>query len=188
VVTDGVAAVTANGVRTSEGRERPVDAIVFGTGFAATQFLTPMTVTGLDGRDLHQTWTSGAEAYLGMAVSGFPNFFMLYGPNTNVGSGSIIYMLECQQRYLVKLIQAAELRQWAAVDVRPEAQAAFSAEMQQRSAETTFTGSCQSWYKTAEGRNTNNWVGLMREYRRRTEAPDLHAFRPVRVAETQSAP
>ena len=188
VVTDGVAEITATGVRSADGRERPVDAIVFGTGFAATQFLTPMSVTGLDGRDLHQTWAQGAEAYLGMAVSGFPNFFMLYGPNTNVGSGSIIYMLECQQRYLVQLIQAAERRQWDALEVRPEVQAAFSEEMQRRSADTTFTGNCQSWYKTADGRNTNNWVGQMREYRRRTAMPDMVAYRPVRLAATQSAP
>lgn len=173
VVTEAVSGITARGVRSADGRERAVDAIIFGTGFAATEFLTPMRVTGVDGRDLHQTWRDGAEAYLGMAVSGFPNFFMLYGPNTNVGSGSIIYMLECQQQYLVKLLQARRQLGWATIDVRAEAQRAFADEMRARSEETTFSGNCQSWYKTRDGRNTNNWVGLMREYRRRTAQPRL---------------
>lgn len=181
VVSDRVTAITDTGVQTADGQLREVDALVYGTGFAATQFLTPMQVTGRQGRDLHQDWAGGAEAYLGMAVSGFPNFFLLYGPNTNVGSGSIIYMLECQQRYLGQLILAAR-KGGAPVEVRPEAQTAFAREMQARSADTTFSGSCQSWYKTADGRNTNNWVGLMREYRQRTAMPDLAAYRTVPTA------
>ncbi|HEY1075451.1 MAG TPA: NAD(P)/FAD-dependent oxidoreductase [Fontimonas sp.] len=181
VVTDAIAEITTDGVRTVDGRERKVDAILFGTGFAATQFLTPMRVTGRDGLDLHVRWQQGAEAYLGMTVNGFPNFYMLYGPNTNVGSGSIIFMLECQQRYIVQMIEAGSRQGWSYAEVREDAHEKYVAEMRQRSAQTTFEGGCQSWYTTADGRNTNNWVGLMREFRQRTAKPELTDYRVTTV-------
>lgn len=184
VVTDGIEAITPTGVRTADGVQRDVDVLIYGTGFAATDFLAPMAVTGRDGQDLRGGWQQGAEAYLGMSVAGFPNFFMLYGPNTNVGSGSIIVMLEAQQQYIVQLLQARAGRGGVALDVRPEAQARYNAEIQSRSENTTYAGDCQSWYKTADGRNTNNWVGTMREFRRRTRRPDLgdFAWTPLRPA------
>jgi cation diffusion facilitator CzcD-associated flavoprotein CzcO len=179
VIDDAIAEITETGVRTADGQLREVDAIIYGTGFKATQFLTPMRVRGLGGKDLHQSWGQGAEAYYGMAVSGFPNFYMLYGPNTNVGSGSIIYMLERQQRYIARLLKAREAHGWDWLDLRAEAQAAYAAEMQQRSAGTTYSGDCQSWYKTADGRNTNNWVGSMTEFSRRLRMPVLADYRGV---------
>lgn len=179
VVTEAIEEVLPDGLRTADGRHHPLDVLIYGTGFAATEFLTPMKVYGLDGRDLHRDWARGAEAYLGMAVSGYPNFFMLYGPNTNVGSGSIIFMLEQQQRYVVQLLEARRARAWPALEITREAQAAYDDEIQTRSAATTYAGGCTSWYKTAEGRNTNNWVGTMREFGRRTARPNLQHFRPV---------
>jgi cation diffusion facilitator CzcD-associated flavoprotein CzcO len=179
VIDDAIAEITESGVRSADGRLREVDAIIYGTGFKATQFLTPMRVRGLGGKDLHQTWGQGAEAYYGMAVSGFPNFYMLYGPNTNVGSGSIIFMLERQQRYIARLLKAREAHGWDYLDLRAEAQAAYAAEMQQRSAGTSYSGDCQSWYKTADGRNTNNWVGSMLEFSRRLRMPVLADYRGV---------
>ncbi|MEQ1439164.1 NAD(P)/FAD-dependent oxidoreductase [Fontimonas sp. SYSU GA230001] len=186
LVTDAVTEITPTGVRTADGRLREVDTIIWGTGFAATQFLAPMKVTGRDGLDLHANWQHGAEAYLGMAVAGFPNFFMLYGPNTNLGSGSIIFMLECQQRYIVSLLQARERQKLAAVEVTAEAQADYVAEIRERSARTTYEGGCHSWYTTADGRNTNNWIGLQTEFRRRTAALVLAHYRLTPI--TESAP
>jgi len=104
-VTDAIAEITPNGIVTADGRCRPVDAIICGTGFAATQFLAPMAITGRNGTSLRERWKAGAEAYLGITVADFPNFFMLYGPNTNLGVGTIIFMLERQQRYVVKCIE-----------------------------------------------------------------------------------
>lgn len=176
VVSEEIQEITETGMRTADGRHRELDAIVYGTGFAATQFLTPMKVTGPAGRDLHAAWAQGAGAYLGMAVAGFPNFFVLYGPNTNVGSGSIIFMLECQQRFIVKLMQMCERNAWSSIEVRPQAEAAYDREMQTRSAQTTYSSTCHSWYKTADGRNTNNWVGSMTEFRRRTAQPEMAHF------------
>ena len=188
VVDDAIAEITETGVRTADGRLREVDAIIYGTGFAATQFLTPMQVRGRGGRDLHAQWARGASAYLGMAVSGFPNFFVLYGPNTNVGSGSIIFMLEQQHNFIVKLLQQRQRQQWRSVEVTEAAQSAYSKEMQTRSAGTTYAGDCQSWYKTADGINTNNWVGSMTEFRRRTAVPDLADFQgDTAVAATAAA-
>lgn len=177
VVDDAIAEITPTGVRTADGELREVDAIIYGTGFKATQFLTPMVVKGRGGRDLHEQWARGASAYFGMAVSGFPNFFVLYGPNTNVGSGSIIFMLEQQQNYLVRLMQQRDQRGWRSVELTEAAQSTYEQEMRTRSAGTTYAGDCQSWYKTADGINTNNWVGSMMEFRRRLAAPQMSDFR-----------
>lgn len=187
VVTDAITEITAGGVRSADGRLREVDAIIYGTGFAATEFLAPIRISGLDGRSLAEQWRDGADAYLGLSVSGFPNFFTLYGPNTNVGSGSIIYMLECQQRYIISMLKNRAARGWSYAEVTAEAHADYRREIDQRSSRTTFAGDCQSWYKTADGRNTNNWVGSMLEYRRRTAQPVAAHYRMVRLAAGGSA-
>jgi cation diffusion facilitator CzcD-associated flavoprotein CzcO len=183
VVSTAIERVDAEGVVTADGQHHPLDVLIYGTGFAATDFLAPMTILGRGGRDLRAGWTQGAEAYLGMTVSGFPNFFMLYGPNTNVGSGSIIFMLEQQHHYITELLKARTLNRWAAIELRPEIQAAYNTEIRQRSEGTTYAGNCQSWYKTADGRNTNNWVGTMREFRRRTRLPELGHYITTPVGE-----
>ncbi len=94
------------GLVTRDGKHHKVDTIIYGTGFTPTSFLTPMKVHGLKGRDLNEAWRDGAEAYLGITVSGFPNFFMMYGPNTNAPS-SIIFMLECRGALYRELHQDA---------------------------------------------------------------------------------
>jgi cation diffusion facilitator CzcD-associated flavoprotein CzcO len=166
VVTEGIREITPTGVVTTDGRERKVDAIVWGTGFAATEFLAPMELHGLNGQSLRERWKKGAEAYLGVAVSGFPNLFMLYGPNTNCGACSIIYMLERQARYVVQCVGALQARGLSHLEVRPEAQAAFLDELHRRNTRTAYESGCHSWYINAEGRNTNNWVGHTNEYGR----------------------
>lgn len=176
VVDDAIAEITPTGVRTADGQLREVDAIIYGTGFKATQFLTPMTVKGRDGVDLHEQWGKGASAYLGMAIPGFPNFFVLYGPNTNVGSGSIIFMLEQQQNYIAKLMKQRSLNKWRSIEVTASAHSKYHREMQERSEGTTYADNCQSWYKTADGVNTNNWVGSMIEFRRRCAEPIASDF------------
>ena len=106
VVTDRIAEVRARSIVTADGAEREVDTIVLGTGFAATEFLAPMRITGRGGRDLHQQWKGGASAYLGTVVPGFPNLFVLYGPNTNLGHNSIVVMLEAQVGWVVQAVRA----------------------------------------------------------------------------------
>lgn len=173
VVTDSIREVTERGVVTADGREREVDTIIFGTGFTANEFLAPMTIRGLHGT-LDDAWRAGAEAYLGMTISGFPNLFVLYGPNTNLGHNSIIYMLESQFEYVMQAL--AELHRVRHLDVRPDVQAAFNTSIQQQLAESVWAGDCTSWYKTAGGKITNNWPGYTFTYRRRTRKLELADF------------
>jgi cation diffusion facilitator CzcD-associated flavoprotein CzcO len=166
VVTEGIREITPTGVVSADGKQRQVDAIVWGTGFAATEFLAPMELHGLNGQSLRERWKKGAEAYLGVTVSGFPNLFLMYGPNTNCGACSIIYMLERQARYTVKCLQTFQAHGLRYLEVKPEAEAAFNDELHLRNKRTTYESGCRSWYINAEGRNTNNWVGHTNEYGR----------------------
>ncbi len=179
LVTDAVTQVLPEGVLTADGRLHEVDTIVLGTGFAATELLLPMQVTGRDGLTLAHAWRDGAEAHLGTTVAGFPNLFLLYGPNTNLGHNSIILMLESQIAYLCDAVRL--LRQGvAALEVRAQVQRDSNAWLQSRLAGTVFAGGCRSWYLTASGRNTQNWPGTTADFRRRT--------RKVRVEDFQLTP
>jgi cation diffusion facilitator CzcD-associated flavoprotein CzcO len=176
VVTDAINEVDVRGVATADGRHRPVDAILFGTGFCATEFLAPMQVRGLDGRDLNVAWRDGAEAYLGMNVSGFPNLFILYGPNTNLGHNSIIYMLEGQIRYVLDCLRELQRSGIRHLDVRPEVQRRFNAGLQNQLSNSVWASGCTSWYQTASGRHTNNWPGFTFAYRRLTRVPNFEHY------------
>jgi cation diffusion facilitator CzcD-associated flavoprotein CzcO len=176
VVTEAVAAITPQGVRTKDGKEYRVDAIVYGTGFAATEFLAPMDLKGGQGQSLRELWRGGAEAYLGTGVAGFPNFFMLYGPNTNLGAGSIIYMIEAQARYITECVRLLVSRGLKSIEVRTEAQKRYNEDLRQRNRRTTYESGCHSWYIGPDGRNTNNWVGYMSEYGRRLRDVKLEDY------------
>lgn len=171
VIDAGVAEVRPNSVVAGDGSERQVDTIIFGTGFHATDFLAPMEITGRAGRNLNTVWRDGAEAYLGITVHGFPNLFMLYGPNTNLGHNSIIYMLESQIHYILECLRLMREEDLRWMDVREQAQNAFNARIHKQMEHTVWQSGCQSWYKTASGRNTNNWPGFTFSYRRQTRQP-----------------
>jgi cation diffusion facilitator CzcD-associated flavoprotein CzcO len=177
VVTEPIREVVADGIVTADGALHRADTIIFGTGFTTNDFLAPMEIRGLGGRELNEVWRDGAEAYLGMTVAGFPNLFILYGPNTNLGSGSIIYMLESQVRYVVDAVKKLDRTRATWIDVKPEVQSAFSRTLQERLRQTVWQTGCSSWYVTESGRNTNNWPGYMVEYRRMTREVDLDDYR-----------
>jgi cation diffusion facilitator CzcD-associated flavoprotein CzcO len=174
VVTDRIAEVRAHSIVTADGTERPVDTIVLGTGFAATEFLAPMSITGRGGRDLHEQWKDGASAYLGTVVPGFPNLFVLYGPNTNLGHNSVIVMLEAQVGWVVQAVRA--IARGRVLDVRRDVAEAFDAWVQERLGHTVFAGGCRSWYLTASGRNTQNWPASTLTFRRRLRRLRLEEF------------
>jgi cation diffusion facilitator CzcD-associated flavoprotein CzcO len=174
--------VEGDRIVTEDGAERPVDAIILATGFASTEFLAPMEIAGLEGRDLNDVWRDGPEAYLGLTVSGFPNLFILYGPNTNLGVGSIIYMLESQINYVLDAIRKLPGSGARYIDVRPEVQRAFNAELQERLAGSVWTAGCTNWYTTESGKVTNNWPGLTLEYRQRTRRLRPGDYRAARAA------
>lgn len=166
VLTQEIVGISADAVLTGDGKSWPVDAIIFGTGFQATDFLAPISVRGLDGQDLNQVWRDGAEAYLGICVSDFPNLFMLYGPNTNLGHNSILFMLECQMRYVLSCIRyLQEHPQPRCLDVLPRVQQRFNRRLQQQIRRTVWEQGCRNWYRNAAGKNTNNWPGFTLSYR-----------------------
>jgi cation diffusion facilitator CzcD-associated flavoprotein CzcO len=173
VVTEKITELTRTGVRTADGVDHPVDVVVYGTGFAATDFLAPMRIRGRGGRELAEEWTGGARAHLGMAVPGFPNFFVLYGPNTNLGGNSIVYMIESQCEYVRQAVR--RLADVSTVEVRREVAERFDDETQHRLARTVWTR-CSSWYRDASGRVVTNWPGSVWEYRRRTARVDHGDF------------
>lgn len=175
LVTEPIERISERGVVTADGREREVDAIIYGTGFRAQAFVAPMTIRGLDGRELNETWRDGAEAYFGIAVSGFPNLFLIYGPNTNLGHTSIIYMHESQFTYIVGCVRALSRARY--IDVRPDVQDAFNRQLQRRFRDTVWTSGCTSWYTTDGGKQVNNWPGFTFTYRRATRRPDPRDFR-----------
>ena len=161
------------------GEAHRADTLIFGTGFKATGFLTPMTVTGRDGRDLHEEWSDGAEAHLGLTVTGFPNLFLLYGPNTNLGHNSIVFMLERQITYVLTCLRRMTDQAIATLEVRPAAQTASNERLTEELSRTVWAAGCHSWYKTASGRITNNWSGPTARYWARTAYPRWADFHQV---------
>lgn len=168
VVTEGIERVEADGVRDARGRLHLCDVLIFGTGFKATQFLAPMEVTGRGGTRLAQVWREGAYAYLGIAVPEFPNLFLMYGPNTNLGGSSILGMLEAQADHIGQaVVRLRRAGPGAALSIRSNTSAEYDAEIQKRLTHSAWT-SCTSWYRAESGRVTTNWPGLVSEYVRRT--------------------
>jgi cation diffusion facilitator CzcD-associated flavoprotein CzcO len=180
IVAETIQEFTPTGIVTADGREHGCDVLIYGTGFTATDFLAPMRITGRDGLELNQAWKAGAEAYKGISVSGFPNLFILYGPNTNLGHNSIIYMLESQFSYVLGCIQALKRRGLRYLDVKAEVQLRFNRQIQASVRQTIWAQGCSSWYKTASGKNTNNWPGYTFTYRRLTRVPDLGDYHCMR--------
>ena len=171
--TGGVAALTETGVRDAGGEERPADVVIWGTGFSSGDFVAPMQTYGLNGQELNEAWAGRPEAYLGTTVAGFPNLFILYGPNTNHGSGSVPYTHECQISYLLDGIRQLREGGYRYLDLNPAAQQRWRQEMAERSKNTVWlSGGCSSWYTNTDGLNTNNWPGPWLEYKRRTAKLD----------------
>jgi len=171
VVMETIAEVRADAVVTADGRAHPADCIIFGTGFTATDLLAPMRITGRGGKDLRESWRGGASAHLGITVSGFPNFFMLYGPNTGLAHNSIVFMLEAQIRYVVACLTHLTRGEVRTLEVRADVQRRFDARLQRRLAHTIWAKGCASWYLTPDGRNVANWPGYTFEFAWRTRKP-----------------
>jgi cation diffusion facilitator CzcD-associated flavoprotein CzcO len=173
VVPAAIECLTDDGIVTADGIERPIDTIIVATGFESLTFLAPMAIEGLGGRKIDEMWRDGAEAYLGLTVAGFPNFFMLYGPNTNLGHNSIIVMIEAQVNYAMQCIGALFGQNLLYMDVKETAQRRFNEELQRDVGKSVWATSCKSWYKTATGKITNNWSGFTLKYRWATWKPDF---------------
>lgn len=165
---------------TEDGRELDVDVVVCATGYAAADYLGQIEVTGENGTSLRESWSDGAYAYLGMAVPGFPNFFMLYGPNTNVGSNSVIFMLEAQAHYVVRTLKHMRRRRRSYVAVRAQTMADFIEQIDEWMDGTVWTTRCNSYFRAANGRVVTQWPRSARVFwsmTRRFRAAD-YTFEP----------
>ncbi|WP_240641428.1 flavin-containing monooxygenase [Nocardioides ferulae] len=182
VVTERVSAVEPAGVRTADGRLHEADVLIWGTGFAATEFLAGIDVRGAGGVPLHEVWADGAHAHLGITVPGFPNLFCVYGPNTNLGGSSILGMTEAQAGWIAQVVRGIADGRARAVAASPDVAAAFDREMQDRLADSAWTG-CVSWYREGGGgRITTNWPGFVAEYQQRTAEVDWSELEEHAVA------
>ena len=178
LVTDPLAEITETGAVTADGTAREFDVIIYGTGFHASRFLYPMKIKGRGGADLHETWSGDARAYLGMTTPGFPNLFMIYGPNTNiVVNGSIIFFSECSVRYILGCLKLLAETGSAAMEPKPEVHDAFNIKVDAGNRLMAW-GAPQvtSWYKNEKGRVSQNWPFALVDYWRATLAPDPQDF------------
>jgi cation diffusion facilitator CzcD-associated flavoprotein CzcO len=180
LVTDAIDEVTPRGVRTADGTVREVDALILGTGFRVTEYLSPMRIVGRGGKELNATWRESLRTYLGITVAGFPNMFLLMGPNTGLGHNSMVFMIEAQARYAVQAIQALRSHRFTSLDVKPPVQDAFRAELVEKMQGTVWMSGCTSWYQTPNG-EVALWPGFTVDYWRRTRKLDLADY-DTRVA------
>ena len=164
LVTAGIREVTATGLVTADGVERPADTIVFGTGFDVSANLARMRIVGRDGLELAEHWERvGIGAHLGITVAGFPNLFLLTGPNTGLGHNSLIFMIEQQVGYVVQALRAMDRHGAEWMDVRERPQRRFVARVQARLSTSVWSG-CRSWYLDANGRNVTIWPYFSWQY------------------------
>jgi cation diffusion facilitator CzcD-associated flavoprotein CzcO len=180
VVTEDIKEVRPAGIVTSDGVLHEVDIIIFGTGFHATDPPMAAFTRGRDGSMLADAWQGSMRAYQGIAVTGFPNLFMLLGPNTGLGHSSVVFMIECQITYLLGALRHLDRTGVRAIEPTPRAQEAFVAEVDRKMSGTVWTsGGCRSWYLDATGRNSTLWPGYTWSYWLRTRRFDPAAYRAV---------
>jgi len=173
LTTAAIAEITPAGIRTEDGEEHEVDVIVYGTGFKASEFLAPMKIIGKDGVDLRESWGDNPRAYLGITVPGFPNFFCLYGPNTNiVVNGSIIFFAECEVRYVLACVKLLVEEGRASMECRQDIHDSFNEEIDAANEQMAWgLPGFSSWYKNSEGRVTQNWPHSLLDYWAATREP-----------------
>jgi cation diffusion facilitator CzcD-associated flavoprotein CzcO len=176
LVVDRIEQVTPAGVRTADGRERPADVLVLATGFATHGFVAPMEVIGVSGRSLADEWAEVPRAYLGLTVPAFPNLFLIYGPNTNGGTGSVIFTIEAGVRHVISALQEMDRRQAKRIEVRTTALEQFDRELRAALQQTVWHTGCTNWYVDGNGNDPNQWPWLWSTYRRRTSRIEPAAY------------
>jgi cation diffusion facilitator CzcD-associated flavoprotein CzcO len=190
VVTDGIREIKEHSIVTADGTERQVDDIVLATGFHVTDNPMMERIRGRDGQSLAARWRDhGAQAYLGTTVPGFPNFFLLAGPNTGIGHTSLVFMIESQIAYVIDALRAMTAQRAGTVEVGREPFAVYNADLQAKMTRTVWnTGGCASWYLDAEGRNTTLWPDFTWKFRQRTRRFDAEHYEFGSPAQPVAAP
>ena len=168
LVTDSIRAITPTGVVTEDGVERNVDVLVFATGFHVTDNFLSFSMRGKDGVELSEAWRDKAEAYFGVTTTGFPNLFLLIGPNSGLGHNSIIFMIEAQVNYILSAIQELQRSGKKRLEVRANVLRAFNDRIQVSLTKAIWGSGCRSWYLDHNGRNTTIWPGYTWKFRQLT--------------------
>jgi cation diffusion facilitator CzcD-associated flavoprotein CzcO len=176
LITERVAEVVPGGLRTDDGIERPADVLVLATGFNTHGFVAPMDIVGPGGHTLAQEWGSVPRAYLGMSVPGFPNMFLLYGPNTNGGSGSVIYVIEAAMGHVIAALRELDRAHAQRIELRREAAERFDRELRDALQGTVWQDGCTNWYVDEQGNNPSQWPWLWTNYKRRTASLEPGAY------------
>ncbi|MFI6462584.1 flavin-containing monooxygenase [Streptomyces sp. NPDC050528] len=189
VVASGLSEIRGETVVAADGTTAEVDAIVFGTGFHVTDMPIAQRVVGADGRTLAEAWQGGMQALRGSSAAGFPNWMTVIGPNTGLGTSSMIFIIESQLNYLADYIRQLDvLGGRVALDARPSAVSAWNRRVQERMKRTVWnTGGCTSWYMDASGRNTTIWPGTTAEFRKATRRVDLTEYEVIRAKAERKA-
>ena len=178
LITDDIKQITATGVVTADGVHHEVDVIIYGTGFHASKFLTPLKIRGRNGVDLHDEWNGEARAYMGVTVPKFPNLFLLYGPNTNIViNGSIIYFSECEVNYVLEAIRELLAHDARALDCKQTVHDAYNARIDEGNQRMSWgVADVHSWYKNDSGRVAQNWPFTLLEFWEQTRTVNLDDY------------
>ena len=184
LVTDGIKEITPTGFVTEDGTERQVDAMIFSTGFQVTEMPSSNLVRNADGQTLRESWDGSPQAHKGTAIHGFPNLFLMLGPNTGLGHSSMIYMVESQIAYFLDALRAMDEQGAAAAEVRKEAEDAYNKDLHQKLDGTVWNTGCASWYVDQHGRNVTLWPDWTFRFRQETARFDRenYDFQPARTA------
>lgn len=178
LITEHISEITQDGIRTQDGQYYGVDAIVFATGFVVADIENYIEITGMQGRVLTDEWDrSGAEAYRGINVSGYPNLGFILGPNSGLSHSSALHVMESQMNYIMQYLEQLEKHgNKTYLDVKPEVQKIYNAILQSKFENTTWASGCKSWYINKNGKNTAIYPGLTKQYRKETRALDLNDY------------
>ena len=176
LITWPIATLAPKGIRTADGIEHDVDCIVFATGFDVCKAGTPFPIAGRDGRKLADEWSEGAYAYKSVSVSGYPNLFFTFGPNSGPGHNSALVYMEAQIDYIVQAIDIVRSKDLLTLDVRQDRQDRFNDDIQQRLGKTTWNSGCQSWYLTEDGKNTTMFPGFATQFARQLRTVELDDY------------
>jgi len=187
LVTEGIEAIRGNSIILADGTQREVDTIIFGTGFHVTDAPSARLVRGRGGGTLADRMQAGIQAYLGATIEGLPNYFKLIGPNTGLGHNSMVYMIECQLNYVMDALRVMDEQGVAEFEVRPEAMAAYNAQIQAKLPGTVWMSGCASWYLDADGKNATIWPDFTWRFAHRTRRFNTRAYILRRHADVSAA-
>jgi cation diffusion facilitator CzcD-associated flavoprotein CzcO len=191
VNSTGIARIEEDAVVTTDGVRHPADCIIFGTGFQVADPFPRGVVRGRGGVDIVDTWRDGAHAYLGTALPGYPNFFMIVGPNTGLGHNSMVFMIESQVEYVLRGLKTMQAERAAAIEVRPHVERVYNENLQKKLGRAIWsTGGCTSWYlDPVSGKNTTLWPGFAYRFRQATRTFRMDDYLVyATAAQTATAP